>query len=155
MVSETQRRKRRFWLLAALAFLGIVYSVFATRYWMMSWIPLLPLMRQSFFFRLFFGPFWFAFELLPITVAVALLRMHPIHALATVLLYDIVMNVVQVASEPGGYGLFMVIAINIPMNVALQLPVWGLTRLMVRLFPRNSSTARDEYATGNERKSPQ
>lgn len=131
-------RNRRLWLLGGFAFLGIVYSVLATRLWMMSWIPLLPLLKRSEFFQAFFGPFWFAVELAPITVAVVLLRVQPIAAVFTVWAYYVLMNLTQVASEPSDYrfALLLTMVGHAPFAFILQIPVFGLAVLVRKIIPR-------------------
>ena len=128
-------QNKRVWLVAALAVLGIVYSVLATRWWVMSWLSLPPLMHEIPFGRQLLGPFWFAIELAPITMALVLLRVNPGYAAFTILFYEIIMNAAEVVFEPiygGGYRLHVGMIVAFPFNYALQLPVWGLTWLAVR-----------------------
>jgi hypothetical protein len=122
-------QNRQVWLLAAL---GIIYSVLATRLWMMSWSPLVPLMGHIFFFRLLFGPFWFAVELAPITIALTLLRVNLGWAMLAIFAYEVIMNAAEVVFPPAGYGVRVATVLNFPLNYVLQVPVWALTWLAVR-----------------------
>jgi len=127
---------KRFWLLATLALIGVVYAVVATRLWVMSWVPLLPLTTNNFILRLLFGPFWFAVQLIPITIAVTLLRLQAGYAVIAVVVYAIIMNVAQLTFLAGGgksYTLPMIMAINTTLDLVLQLPVWWLTSLTTKV----------------------
>lgn len=120
------KSNRRTLLLAALAALGIIYSVVVTRFWMVSWAQILPLMKQSSFFRLLFGPAWFGVGLIPITIAVALLRLNPLNAGIAIVLFGVVMNVTQIAFEHWDFGMLVFLIPNLPFDYAMQLPVWVL-----------------------------
>jgi hypothetical protein len=99
---------------------------------MMNWVSLLPLMRTSFFFELCVRFFWAAVLLAPITVAVALLRVRLDYAALTVLTYQIIMNGVVFAHAPKNLSMFGSLAVAVPLNFAVQVPVWWLTRLLAR-----------------------
>jgi len=88
-------------------------------------------MRHVFFSRLLLGPFWFAVEVAPITIAVTLLRVNAIYAVITLAAYLIVMNVVELSFEAWRLSLLFAM-ITTPVNLMLQIPVWGLTWLAIR-----------------------
>ncbi len=127
-------RNRRAWFLASLAVLGLVYSVVTTRIWMMNWIPLIPLMERAPIYRMLLGPFWFGIALAPITVAVVLLRLRSEQAIVAVVGFFVAMNVTQLVSEQLNVAVFL--AFNTPFCLALQVPVWALTSIVVKLADR-------------------
>lgn len=133
MKPTSPKRNRRFWLFVALAVLGVAYSVFATRYWMSSWISLIPLMDQSMLFRLIFGPLWFAIQLIPITVAVTLLRVRPPYAVTAVATSYIIMCATEIASESWNYGLLLSMVVNSTPTAVIQFLMWGLSALAGKL----------------------
>jgi len=131
-ISHQSRQRWLVWLAV-----GAVYSVLLTRLWMMSWIPLLPFMRESMFLRMMLGPFWFGVALAPITVAVTLFRSNPAAAVLTLIAYVVIMNVAQLAFEGWNTVMLIPMIANMPFTFALQLPVWGLTYLVARVLRRS------------------
>jgi len=117
-------------LIVVLAVLGIVYSVIATRYYAANELSVTLFMGNSMFLRFLLGPFWFAVELAPITVVVALLRVNVVYAAMTVLFYEVIMNVVLSTYFPWNWGGFVAAVINMPWNFSFQIPVYGLTWLI-------------------------
>ncbi len=129
-------RNRRTLVLASLAVLGIVYSVVAIRIWMLNWIALLPIMERALGYRMLFGPFWFAVEATPITIAVVLLRLRPEQAIIVVFACLVVMSVAQYVFESFNVPLFLNTVVLTPFCLALQVPVWALTSLIVKFAHR-------------------
>lgn len=129
-------RNRKTLFLASLAVLGIVYSVVTTRIWMMNWIPLIPLMERAPIYRLLLGPFWYAIELAPITVAAVLLRLRFELAIVAVFALFVVMNIAQLIFEPFNAALILSMVGNTPICLILQVPVWALASIVVKLADR-------------------
>ena len=124
-----------FWLLAALAVLGAVYSVLATGFYVTHWVALVPIEQRSFFLEILLRVFWSAVALAPITVVIALLRVKLQYAALVVLVYQVIMNAAVFAFARWNIGEFTGLVTQIPLNFAMQIPVWGLTRLVARVRP--------------------
>jgi hypothetical protein len=125
--------RRRLFLLGALAVLAIVYAAIATHVWIASWMPLAPIMRRFFFVRLMLGPFWVAVILAPITVVATALRFNLGLLLLTLLFYEIVINVEYLLMAPTNLMAMFSQMTMFGWNFILQLPVWGLTLLVLKL----------------------
>jgi len=82
------------------------------------------------------GPLWYGIELAPITVAVVLLRLRSEQAMGAALAFLVVMNVTQLVTEPISISVFLATLSNTPICLALQVPVWALTSIVVRLTHR-------------------
>jgi hypothetical protein len=100
---------------------------------MMNWIPLIPLMERAPIYRMLLGPLWFGIELAPITVAVVLLRLRSEQAIVVVFAFFVVMNVAQLVFEPFNVGVVLAMVINTPLSLALQVPVWALASIVLKL----------------------
>jgi hypothetical protein len=83
---QSQSSRSRFWLLAALAVIGLVYSVFMTRHYVTNPDFYITLIQHRFAFEIL-RVFWSAVLLAPITIAVTLLRVRLAYAALIVLIY--------------------------------------------------------------------
>ena len=93
-------------------------------------------MGRAFIFRMLLGSWWYGIELAPITIVVVLLRLRSEYAIVAVIVLFVVMNVAQFAFEPFNAALFLSMVSNTPICLALQVPVWGLTAIAVKLAHR-------------------
>ena len=124
----------RLWLLF-LAVLGLLYSVLATRWYLTHWQVLAHIEGQSLLLDMLFRPFWFGVQLVPITIALALLRINIGYSLLIAVVYQLAMYITEFVGAPPGYWMFIVTT-QFPLNLGMQVPIWGVTRLIAKLIPR-------------------
>ncbi len=140
-MSTTADGRRQLWLLAALAIVGVVYTAIATHLWIANWVSLVPIMDRSFLLRLMLGPFWVAIVLFPITIVATLLRLNIAAFLLTLLFYAIIINIEYLFMAQPNSTAMIAQATFVGWNFILQVPVWGLTVLALKLTrPRPEKT---------------
>lgn len=139
MATDALLRSQRFWLYVLLSAIGVVYVVCATGLYVRNALLVIHIIDHSFFLRLLLGPFWFGLELVPITIALALLRIKPGLAALIIFFYQLLTSFGTFAFEPGNLGEFMAIAIFFGWNFALQVLIWILTRLIMNSLSSRAS----------------
>jgi hypothetical protein len=114
---------------------GIAFSLLATHSYISNIASLIPLMNTA-IGTLAFRMFWFGIELWPITIAITLLRVEPPLAILTIVLFELLMTASVFAFEPWNQGEAFGLFIGFLPDLLLQLPVWLVTYLALRLTRR-------------------
>jgi len=122
--------RRTVLLISAIA--GILYVCLAGLWYVSNIAVLIPLMKTA-IGTLAFRMLWFGIELWPVTIVVTLLRISPVRSVVVIVVYEIVAMAAAWAffGFNGGeaFGLFSTL---IP-DLILQLPVWLLTLLVLKM----------------------
>jgi len=132
---------RRIWILASLAVIASVYAVIATDQTVGLRSSLVLHSASSFPLRLLAGPFWYAALLIPITIVSTILGLKLETVAGIVTVSEMVM--IFVWYHVTGFwrvdlrtGTIVPEFIGAIINLALQIPVWGITRLVIRAVRR-------------------
>jgi hypothetical protein len=119
-----------------LAVLGIVYSVLGIYWREANALKLIPMMDANTISSMLLRPLYTGVVLAPITIVLTAPRLKPAYGLVAMLAYGIIMTVAIFIFEGFDFitalGTFAVL----PFNYLLQVPIWGLTLLVMFLIRR-------------------
>jgi hypothetical protein len=135
MTNETSNRRT---FLTILPIIGVVYCI-AVTYWFESHVfTLIPLMNSA-LGTLAFRVFWPGIELWPITIVATSLRLDAWRFVVVLLAYEALLCFAIFGFE--GWNLIegIGLAIRLGPNLILQVPIWALTAVIVRLLTRARS----------------